>query len=106
MLGDIGDGAVVDIERDDAVGLRALRLRGGQRRDGLAGNAQHVGETLQHELVVLHVGAREHGESRAVAHELDAVAVEDASAWRDGRVLVDAVALGLGRILGARNNLH
>lgn len=90
----------------NAVSLRPLRLRGGKRRDGLVRNAQDIGEAFQHQLVVLDVGTREHGESRTVSHELHAVAIEDTSAWCDGRVLVDAVALCLGRVLGTGDDLH
>ena len=106
MLRDVCDCAVIDIEGDNAVGLRPLRLRGGKRRDGLVRNAQDIGEAFQHQLVVLDVGTREHGEGRTVSHELHVVAIEDASAWCDGRVLVDAVALCLGRVLGTGDDLH
>ena len=106
VLGDVGDGALVDVERDEAVCLSALCGAARQLRDGLARDAQHVGETADDLLVGLLVCADEHGERRAIAHQLDSVAVEDAPARGHGRVLGDAVLLGLGAVVLAADDLH
>ena len=106
VLGDVGDGALVDVERDEAVCLSTLCGAARQLRDGLARDAQHVGEAADDLLVGLLVCADEHGERRAIAHQLDSVAVEDAPARGHGRVLGDAVLLGFGAVVLAADDLH
>ena len=95
VLVDIGDHTPRHVDGDRALALGALVLALDLATYGKVGHADEVGKQLHLDLVVNDLGIGRDGKAGTVGHELDAVAVEDATAGSGRRDGAGAVGLGL-----------